>query len=518
MELKKDDIELLKEKSRASSQVTFDMDYNVPDVKPDIGRMIQSKGNVLIEDVRLSDGHSFIRGNLCVDVLYVAEQEGNVHSLTAKLPLEETLNLDGIVAGDKMRLKWDIEDLSVHVIHSRKLNIKAIVTFYAVVDEIYGVRIPVAVKESEISVKKGEKQLLGIGIHKKDTLRIKEEMVLASNKPNISEVLWNTMEIRGMDFRPGENSLKVRGELILFVMYEGDDEKNSLQWMEYTIPFHKEVECSGCSEGMIVNIEHAIVKQNLEVKPDSDGEERIFLMDVVVEMDMKFYIEETKDMILDIYTPVKECVLHGKNEILESLLMRNYSKCRVSDHVEVKETQGKILQICHTQGKVRVDKTKIVENGIHVDGVIHMKILYIVGNDVQPFYSMEAMIPFSHVVEARGITPKSVYCLHTDLEQLSTTMIDSQEIEIKAIVSVNVLVIHQEEHFIIERVEEKPLDIQKIRNMPGIVVYMVKGEDTLWDIAKKYYTTVEEIMQLNELEREEIQTGQSLLLVKKVSC
>ena len=40
-----------------------------------------------------------------------------------------------------------------------------------------------------------------------------------------------------------------------------------------------------------------IVKQNLEVKPDSDGEERIFLMDVVVEMDMKFYIEETKDIM-----------------------------------------------------------------------------------------------------------------------------------------------------------------------------------------------------------------------------
>ena len=39
---------------------------------------------------------------------------------SANLPMEETLNLDGIVNGDKMCLKWEIEDLSIHIIHSRK--------------------------------------------------------------------------------------------------------------------------------------------------------------------------------------------------------------------------------------------------------------------------------------------------------------------------------------------------------------------------------------------------------------
>ena len=48
MELKREDIQVLRTKSRATSQVTFDVDYNVPDVKPDIGRMIQNKGNVSV--------------------------------------------------------------------------------------------------------------------------------------------------------------------------------------------------------------------------------------------------------------------------------------------------------------------------------------------------------------------------------------------------------------------------------------------------------------------------------------
>ncbi len=517
MELKKEDIQVLRVKSRAASQVTFDADYNVPDVKPDIGRMIQNKGEVTIEEVRLSDGHAYVKGNLKADLLYVGEEEGRVYSLAARLPMEEVLNLEGIVSGDKMCLKWEIEDLSLHLIHSRKLNIKAIVTLRASVDDLTGIRLPVELDDEEISVKKKTMQLLSLMVHKKDTLRLKEEIALVSNKPNVAELLWYAMEVRAMDIRPEENQLKVKGELFVFALYVGDEEGSPLQWLEYSIPFSKEAECPGSAPEMIPNIEASVINQGLEVKPDVDGEERLLVADVVLELEMKLYREETHEVIVDVYTPYKECIPRGKKEILESLLVRNFSKCRISDRVEVKETQGKVLQICHSQGHVKVDKTRIVEKGILVEGIVQMKVLYIVGNDDMPFYSMEAMLPFSHVVEAAGVTPESQYYLQTDLEQLSTTMVDSNEIEVKAAVSLNALVLQCQEELVIDRVEEKPLDMEKIRSMPGITVYMVKPEDTLWNIAKRFYTTVEDICSLNELEKEEIQPCQPLLLVKKVA-
>lgn len=516
MELRREDIQMLRVKSKATSQVTFDVDYNVPDVKPDIGRMIQNKGDVTMDEVRLSDGHAFLRGILQVDLLYVGEEDGRVYSLSAKLPMEEILNLEGIASGDKMCLKWEIEDLSLHVIHSRKLNIKALVTLYAVVDEIAGIRLPVELDEEQISVRKKCMDLMSLAIHKKDTMRLKEEITLASNKPNIAEVLWQNIEVRGLDLRPEEHVVKAKGELAFFILYTGDDEKSSLQWQEYSLPFHGEVECSGCSSEMIPNIETSVIHQSIEVKPDADGEERNLQIDVVLELDMKFYREEKHDVILDVYTPLKECIPCGKKEQLERLLIRNLSRCRLSDRIEVRENQGKVLQICHSQGKVKVDKTQIVENGIQADGIVFMKVLYIIGNDEMPFYSMETMIPFSHIVEARGITPESIFYLQTDLEQLSTTMVDSNEIEVKATVSLNVLVVDSVTEQIIDRIDVQPLDKEKIRSMPGITVYMVKPGDTMWDVAKRFYTTVDEICSLNELESDEIRSGQPLLLVKKV--
>ena len=256
--------------------------------------------------------------------------------------------------------------------------------------------------------------------------------------------------------------------------------------------------------------------QSIEVKPDSDGEERVMSVDTVLELDMKLYREEEHDLILDVYSPLKECIPQGKEMCLESLLVRNDSKCRVSDRIELKESQGKILQICHSQGRVKVEKTKIVENGIQADGIVFMKILYITGNDEMPFYSVDGMIPFSHIIEANGINEDSIFFLQADLEQLSTSMIDSNEIEVKAVISLNVLVLQCENRMIISKVEERPLDMEKIQAMPGITVYVVKNGDSMWDIAKRFYTTVEEICELNELEEDRVVPGMPLLLVKKV--
>ena len=500
VELRKESVQMLHVKSRATSQVTFDTDYNVPDARPDIGRLIQSKGEVSMDEVRLSEGKAFISGSLNTDVLYVGEEDQKVSSLGAKLPFSETLNLEGIVSGDKMCLRWEIEDLSVHMIHSRKLNIKAIVTFFAVVDEMVGVQLPVEINEEGISVKRKNVRLMSLMVHKKDTMRLKDEVTLVSNKPNIEQLLWYTIEVRGMDLRPEDNVIKARGELSVFVLYSGEDEENPLQWAEYVLPFNTEVECTGCTEEMVPDIGYSVVHQSIEVKPDSDGEERVMGVDVVLELDMKLYREEEHDLILDVYSPLKECVPQGREMCLESLLVRNDSKCRVSDRIELKESQGKILQICHSQA----------------EGIVFMKILYITGNDDMPFYSVDGMIPFSHVIEANGINSDSIFFLQADLEQLSTSMIDSSEIEVKAVISLNVLVLQCEKRLIINKVEEQPLDMEKIQAMPGITVYVVKNGDTMWDIAKHFYTTVEEICELNELEDDKVTPGMPLLLVKKV--
>ena len=92
------------------------------------------------------------------------------------------------------------------------------------------------------------------------------------------------------------------------------------------------------------------------------------------------------------------------------------------------------------------------------------------------------MIPFTHVIEAQGIREGCSYYLQAELEQLSTMMADSNELEIRAVLGLNVLVQQPVEELIIDRIQEKPLDMAKIQSMAGITVYMVKPGESMWDV------------------------------------
>lgn len=342
--------------------------------------------------------------------MYVSDsQERKIQSLMGTLRIGETLNLEGLENGDKVQLKWDIEDLSVQLIHSRKLNIKALVTFTAYVEEMLETALPISVEDEEISKKKQEISVMGAAVHKKDTMRVKEDIALSSNKPDIYELLWNTVEIRGLDIRAENDKIGVKGELFVFALYSGNDDNNSLQWLEHSVPFYEEVECPGCSSDMIPNVEIAVPQSDLKVKQDEDGEERIISVDTVLELEMKIYEEEELSLLMDVYTPVRDCQAIREKQKLENLLVKNFSKCKVNDRIKTENSQGKILQICHSDGNVKVDSTRIVENGIETEGVVRVRILYIVSDDEMPFYAMETMIPFTHVIEAKGINEQCVY-------------------------------------------------------------------------------------------------------------
>ncbi len=69
----------------------------------------------------------------------------------------------------------------------------------------------------------------------------------------------------------------------------------------------------------------------------------------------------------------------------------------------------------------------------------------------------------------------------------------------------------------IRAIEEKDYALEDLEAVPGITGYIVQGKESLWDIAKQYYLTPAQIMEMNSLESEELKKGQCLILMKSMS-
>lgn len=520
MDLMKRNIHMNKLKCKSNVQLTLDDDFNVPDVKPDIEKIIKEQGTIVITDIKPMNGKVMIKGALLFNLLYSSDENIRpLHNINGELPFEEIVNMDDACGEDGIAAKWEIDDLTTNLINSRKISVKSIVTFSFTAENLYDEETAVALENSPNTQTRNKRiNITQLALNKKDTMRVKDEIILPAGKPNLFEILYSSAELRGTETRVQENKISVKGEILLFLLYTGEDENASVQYYETEMPFHNTVECNGIREDMIPNIRLSIHNKDIQIKPDEDGEERVLDCEIVLDLDMKVYEEEELEILSDLYSTAKELVPVVKDAYYENLILKNSSKTRISDRVNIGEGQPRILQICNAAGTLRIDDAMPVENGIEVNGIVEIQLLYITEDDKKPLGAAKGILPFNQLVEVKGIRPDSIFEITPLMEQISTIMLDGEEVEVKAAISLDTMVFNRMKESIITEVKTEDFDLEKLQEMPGMIGYVVKPSEDLWGIAKQFYTTTDDIMELNELESEQVQAGDKLLLLKRVDA
>ena len=158
----------------------------------------------------------------------------------------------------------------------------------------------------------------------------------------------------------------------------------------------------------------------------------------------------------------------------------------------------------------------LVENGVQVEGSIVVELLYITTDDNMPVGTVREIYPFSQVIEIPDMEEPLELELDCGIEQLAAVMLDQEHIEIKAVVHLELLAILKQQVNNIEEIEEEALDMEELQNRPGLIGYIAKEGDELWDIAKENHTTIRDILETNGWQEKELAKGDTVLIVKQV--
>ena len=515
MELVKKKIHMDRISSRAGTQVVLEEDVNISDNKPDASYLLNSKGEIIMEEIRAGENVVNLRGRLVVSILYLTDMEGTCASMEAVIPFEERVNMEGVSNGDLILTDWTIEDLTVGLINSRKISVQAVVSFSLELEEHIEQDTAVDIYHDEpLEYRKRVYPVVQLVLQKKDIFRLKEEMELSGNLPNVFQTIWHHITFDHVEFKALEEKISIQGEMKAFFLYEGEGDNDRTLWYENTVPFSGIIECHGCRENMIPDIRYSLGQCNVEVRQDFDGEERVFCVEPVLDLDIHLYDEENMEVLSDIYGVDKEIEALTTEVQLKSLLLSGSGKCKIAEHTKIQNPEMAMYQLIHSEGEIQIEERAIVENGIAITGTLTVITLYLCSNGTKTIYSTKNVLPFQYVIEADNITPTSIFKLHYSIEQLTVTMLDNDELDVKAALQFKVIVFAVQKSNLITDIKVQELDLNKLSELPGMVIYIAGQGDTLWDIGKRYYVPIAQLKEVNELVTEEINAGDKILVVK----
>ena len=497
------------------SQITVDDDFTIPDSKGDMEKIVAKEGHILLESMIPEDGKVRITGSVCVRVLY--RTGGDIPRLCqfqSEIPFEDVVNCDGVSSSSQVDCHSQLEDLTVSMINSRKLEVRGLIGTRVNVYEEMCVDAAMGLEQGEgVDCQYRDITYSQVVLAKRDVLKVREELEIPQNKPNIQEILWQCVALRNMETKAGDEKLLVRGEIEIFILYKSSEERLPVQSIFSVRSLYREIPCTGAAEDMVLSVDYVLGKGEITIRPNGDGEDRIFGCDYNIDMNIKLYTDCDCRMLSDVYSPNAELVPQYELIDYENLLLKNAAKAKVSARKQIGGDKAKLLQICHVYGDVDIDDVAVGENGAEITGVVKCCVLYIATGD-DPMSSVEVEIPFSYTADTVPLAQEDSVRISPCIDQLNAALLNSEEIEIKAQVNLNISVFAKGESSVITDMQILPIDEAKKAAQPGIVGYVVRKGDSIWSIAKEYYASIDSIRQLNNLDSDAISEGDRLLIVK----
>lgn len=527
MELLKKNIHTEKIKSKAILQIPMEEDINVSDTKPDVARIIYSSGDVKIEEIKTGMNKIWVKGQLCYQVLYQAEsaENGEPVGMEGALAFMEEIYLEKMEGQDRVICLSKLEDMKVNIINSRKLSIQAVICLEPKAEETVTQELCIELEGAggtsdadngnKLEYRKKSIDYLETQVKKRDLLRIHEEAKLPAGMPDIGSVLWKSLDIASVAFHAGDEKLAVMGELNIFIIYI-EDNSNKVNWYETAVPFSGNIECPNSRDGMIADVCYNIGHEEISIRDDADGEPRVIGVEAALELEIKIFSRENSYIVADVYGVSCEVQAQTASKDFRNLLTELNIEEKLVRNIKLEDTEPKLLQICHSDARVEVEDAVFKEDGLTISGNIMLCALYTSSDDAQGFYPIKETIPFEVVRQVEGLEHADIeqYSLYAQTGSPSITIKDSSQVEARITLNLHMLVYDTGQEDILTDLKIAPIDASVLEKLPGFAIYYVKPGDSLWQIGKKYYVSVEQIKEINNLTSDEIKAGDKLLIVK----
>ena len=513
MELIKDIIKVDNRIDFGKFQTFIETEAVVPDKKSDVYEIIKTEGYISLKKVELTEGKVLCRGSFNYNVIYTTDDKTTVSNVDGKIDINEVIEKDNIVSDMEYMLFPEVEHVDCTIMNERKIRVGALINLRGSIFDKQRLDIVKDVAQVE-GVQKHRKEISYqdiVGIEKSESA-IRDTITI--NTEEVQSIISLNPYAKIKETRVSDNKVIVGGVVEinpLACTYDGE----LVELDKIGIDFTQFIEVPGACEGMTEETLLSMEEFNYVFKQNNESNSGLLEIDCTVECKVKVTDEITREILQDAYSPEKIIKFDYRTMEVNKTIESETESFVVRETIKNSNDDIQIKDIVNACCNASIENTYIEGSNCVIQGIIKVDILFIPIEGLKMIYKISEEIPFEHELEINKLTDTcSVFntiCIEKIDIDLSKNQIDLN-IKINRFVEA---IDKKPESFIIKGEDKGDYDLS---TAPSIIIYICKEDDNLWDIAKKYNTTEEEIAQTNEISMdEELQPGKCLILEKKVA-
>lgn len=475
-----------------SSDEAVECDVTLPDYCPDVKKIMKCAVSPRLVSARCAGDRVNIEANAAIRIIY-ASDDNRIFCYEKTVPFSKSVDVGKQVENPCVKVELRAAYANIRALSARKLEVRGSV----------GVDVKVTAKREEQIVCDAQncgiqllKDCVGASSFVGETVKnisLTETVEVGDGKPPVLQIVRVSSEIFDAEEKTVSNKALLKGNLRVNILYIPDDDEQRPQTFVHSMPISQIIDLDGMSDKTDNVFELRTNGVDVGVKTNASGERRLIDIDagIIATLTSSQKIEEA--LPTDCFS-----TKYDVDVLTKPVTFNNLSE-RVCDKIAVKSTEKingiKIDEIYD----VRCDKVKaaakLSEGQTVISGEATVSVL---GRDDSgiPFYA-ERNVEFEKSIPTKADAADTSE-IKAKISEVDVGYILGGEdtLELRLNMAICVDIYNSKSVRLISSVTLDP-DSKK-QPSPSFTVYFADSGETLWDIARKFNTNVDDIINEND--------------------
>lgn len=488
-----------------SAEVAVDTDFTMPDYCPEISKILKCRSVARISSKSVSGRNITVDGVLTVTVIY-SDSDCRLCSFEHQHPFTKTFETGIDIDNGTVNCHCKCEYLNCRAITSRKIDIHGAVGIGVRVIKRKCADVITDIDDCNIELKRGVAPATSPMGSAEKYLLIEEEIELSPGQPNIRNIIRYDASVSLKECKLLAGKSMVKGDMAVSALYCADD--GNSHTVRTVIPFSQILEMDGITEKCECEAKAELAFLEIKPRTSMTGETKSLTLNAKVLICCESYCNNDIDVVLDAFSRRFEADIKRKDMCFNKIF------CNINETFNCKKSvdfsEGALVSVTDMWCDVRVDSAKLMDKNLVICGAVITSIIGLDCNDEPVFYEKPVDFEYKYPMDC----DVSGFKCSPIIKVISSgyTFTSSDCLEIRVELSVNATVYECSNiPLIVDLDTDEACQIKKA-DRGAMTIYFANSGENIWDIARRYLASVEEIKEINGIESEIIEENIMLMV------